>query len=485
MKKLSHGILSILLALVLLAGASVSAPLTANAADAQGNIYPSLMNLHGDCGADATYYCFEDGSMAIFGTSDIANYSLLNGSSTAPWFQGLTGMVTSSFINKIAIEYGVTGIGDYSFYLKEGQRGVILYNIDIANTVTKIGKYAFANQQLEEVVIPPSVTSIGEKAFGNMSSLKKLTYYGDPSQIDNWDQIVTSRTDVHILSGYSHEDTANIHFVPDMDDPYAGVDNKERNITVYYGSANTKVFGGAAPFIIVGKFDGIKKSVTHGSNGFATLVKYNNKYYMLTDNTTGKLNEVSPPNGKATGYTDNTIPNVTLKLSHEYIGPNIVKVKYKLENTDAAPVTLSFGSTGDIKIGADDRAAITPINDGDTQIGFYMKSGNSNYDKEVNGDNYATLGFIAKNVKKDQSGNAEANNYYTAPSFYYGKASTSTDAASGAYSMSLYPEKVFTSAYGQASGSFNSGDSGMSYHWDDINLAAGICRSVQCLRRNQ
>ena len=58
MKKLSHGILSILLALVLLAGASVSAPLTANAADAQGTIYPSLMNLHGDCGADATYYCF-------------------------------------------------------------------------------------------------------------------------------------------------------------------------------------------------------------------------------------------------------------------------------------------------------------------------------------------------------------------------------------------------------------------------------------------
>ena len=117
MKKLSHRILSILLALVLLAGASVSAPLTANAADAQGNIYPSLMNLHGDCGTDATYYCFPDGSMAIFGTSDIANYSLLNDSSTAPWFQGLTGMVTSSFINKIAIEYGVTGIGDYSFYL--------------------------------------------------------------------------------------------------------------------------------------------------------------------------------------------------------------------------------------------------------------------------------------------------------------------------------------------------------------------------------
>ena len=292
MKKLSHGILSILLALVLLAGASVSAPLTANAADAQGNIYPSLMNLHGDCGADATYYCFEDGSMGIFGTGDIANYSLLNGSSTAPWFQGLTGVVTSSFINKIAIEYGVTGIGDYSFYLKEAQRGVILYNIDIANTVTKIGKYAFANQQLEEVVIPPSVTSIGEKAFGNMSSLKKLTYYGDPSQIDNWDQIVTSHTDVYVLSKYSNNlpsvDSTKITFHATMDDPYAGVDNKERNIAVYYGSVNSHVFNGAAPFIIVGKFDGIKKSVTHGSNGFISCVKQGNDYFLLTDNTTGE-----------------------------------------------------------------------------------------------------------------------------------------------------------------------------------------------------
>ena len=471
MKKLSHGILSILLALVLLAGASVSAPLTASAADAQGNIYPSLMNLHGDCGTDATYYCFEDGSMAIFGTSDIANYSLLNGSSTAPWFQGLTGMVTSSFINKIAIEYGVTGIGDYSFYLKEGQRGVILYNIDIANTVTKIGKYAFANQQLEEVVIPPSVTSIGEKAFGNMSSLKKLTYYGDPSQIDNWDQIVTSHTDVHILSGYSHEDTDNIHFVSDMGNPYAGVDNKERNIAVYYGSVNSHVFNGAAPFIIVGKFDGIKKSVTHGSNGFISCVKQGNDYFLLTDNTTGELKKTkfdqnNHENHASGGYEDNATTPLKLNISHEYIGPNTVKMIYTIKNTGYDTINgIKVGGAGDIKIGADDRATIEPINEENTQVGFYMKSGSEAYDKATDSNNYATLGFIGQNVKVGSSGNETSQN----ANFLYGELnSKASKVAAGAFSLRTYPYNIFTKRdYAKDSGELSGVDSGMSFYWGE------------------
>ena len=84
MTKLPRKLLSLLLSLMLTAGAVLSAPLTANAADAQGKVYPTIMNsFYGDCGTDTTYYCFPDGSMAIFGTGAIADYSLLNGNTTA------------------------------------------------------------------------------------------------------------------------------------------------------------------------------------------------------------------------------------------------------------------------------------------------------------------------------------------------------------------------------------------------------------------
>ena len=85
MTKLPRKLLSLLLSLMLTAGAVLSAPLTANAADAQGKVYPTIMDsFYGDCGTDTTYYCFPDGSMAIFGTGAIADYSLLNGNTTAP-----------------------------------------------------------------------------------------------------------------------------------------------------------------------------------------------------------------------------------------------------------------------------------------------------------------------------------------------------------------------------------------------------------------
>ena len=151
MTKLPRKLLSLLLSLMLTAGAVLSAPLTANAADAQGKVYPTIMDsFYGDCGTDTTYYCFPDGSMAIFGTGAIADYSLLNGNTTAPWYRlGMDSMVQQIMIHKIFVEYGVTRIGDYSFYLSQANSRIVLYNLDIANTVTSIGKYAFWGQALE------------------------------------------------------------------------------------------------------------------------------------------------------------------------------------------------------------------------------------------------------------------------------------------------------------------------------------------------
>ncbi len=112
-------------------------------------------------------------------------------------------MVQQIMIHKIFVEYGVTRIGDYSFYLSQANSRIILYNLDIANTVTSIGKYAFWGQALEEIIIPPTVTDIGKKAFGNMEHLSRIVCYADPKNL-NWDNIVDAKdpkTEVHVLTG--------------------------------------------------------------------------------------------------------------------------------------------------------------------------------------------------------------------------------------------------------------------------------------------
>ena len=504
MKKVSGRLLSIFLALVMIA--SVSVPLTATAADAQGNVYPTIFNMSayfsGDCGKSTTYNCFPDGSMGIFGTGAIEDFSLLNGKSTAPWYKDMSETISNNYINKIAVEYGVTHIGDYSFYLSDRTRYVSLYNVDISNTVTSIGKYAFYNQKLEEVIIPPTVTQIGENAFGSMENLKKITYYGDPDSITNWDSIVTSPVTVHILKNYSHANTSRVTFVSDMDDPYSAVGDKERNIGAYYGSSNSKVLGGAAPFIIVGKFDNVKKSVTYGNTGFATCVQYgtetvgsSNKvfpsYYLLTNNANGSLNRVSfnfseetqgRIAGSATGYDASPFSDMSLNISHEYVGPDTVKMIYTLKNnTNSVMEGIKLGSTGDIKIGADDQAAITPIVDNNKQIGFYMISNNEDYDESESGK-FSTFGFIGKNVEKTQGSANEG--YYDGATYFYGTAgATVQSSATGSRQLTLLPERIFTPGTGAMTDNTlpRGVDSGMSYFWDDITLESGESKQFAIL----
>ena len=501
MKKRIATPLCIFLTLIMLFGIVFCAPLTVSATEA--NPY----RLSGNCGvndSDAVeFFCFNDSSTAIMvksANAPMKNFELdAQGVSTAPWYNyNFSTLGTTLFMTKIAVEYGVTSIGDYSFYLKDYYEYggyVQLYNVDISSTVEYIGKYAFYNQRIEHVVIPPSVTHIGENAFKNctLTRANGITYYGDPSSL-TWDTDgengsgdteFSEKMTVHILSAYSsrvaefNERFAykNIEFVADMTNPYANEDMVTgRNIAIYYGSVNSRVFGGAAPFIIVGSFDGKKKSVTYGSNGFASCVMDGSNYYVLTNNATGALNlaTCNDTSGKVESVNATARGDLQLKITHTYIGTNTVKVIYSLTNTGKTPLSdLAMGGTGDIKIGADDTAKIEPltenVNGNDTQVGFYMKSGKE-YDKSTN-NNYATLGFIGKNVD-----NNDAN-------YFYGLVSASKNSsASGAKSAVFMPERVFNmnnsadinSGKSLSSGSFANGkDSGMSFYWDNIDLASG------------
>ena len=493
-------LLSLLLALLLLTGAFASAPPTAYAAGEDED--PVLYS--GGCGvdenSDVEYYYFKDGSMVIFGTGAICDYETQSGSllgvsltvSTAPWFGTDMSTISNTLNNtKIAVEYGVTRIGDYSFYLPDGypvRYYLRLTNIDIANTVTSIGKYAFYNQIIQQITIPPSVTHIGENAFKGCSlrSADGIIYYGDPGNLI-WDRDGAEDSEfpsgmtVHILDTYADKVAdfnaafayKHITFVADQTNPYSAVDESiDRNITAYYGSTNSNVFGGAAPFIIVGRFDGKKKSVTYGSNGFASCVYDGTDYYILTDNATGRLN-LATRNGttdKVTGYTT-VNDKLELHITHEYIGSNIVKMIYTLTNKSEQNLTdLKVGGTGDIKIGADDKAAIMPLTENNVQTGFYMTS-SKNYDKDTQ-NNYATLGFIGKGVAV---GGTPSD-----ATFFYGKVDTNKNqSAAGAKTLVLMPERIFnkntaSESLSQETGSTSANiDTGMSYYWDVASLPAG------------
>ena len=501
-------LLSLLLCLALIAGVLAAAPLTTYADSADTQPYTVKGNCGVDNNSDVEWYAFDDKSMVVFGTGAMRDYELVNGVSDAPWYGDNLDIIGETlFATKIAIEYGITRIGNYSFYLRDNypyKFYVQLNNIDISNTVTSIGKYAFYNQQIQQVIIPPSVTHIGVNAFKNCP-LTKLSYYGDPDELA-WDTEGGSDNEFpngitcHILERYADKVNdlnnrfayKNITFSATEKDLYSQAgEDVDRNIALYYSTASTRVFGGAAPYVIVGRFAGKKKSVTYGSNGFASCVKIGNEYYVLTDTATGRLNKaIIASNGRITGYGAEH-PSLVLHLRHEYIGTNTVKVIYRLENKNvmgAQPLSdFAVGGTGDIKIGADDFASIEPLNQDGKQIGFYMKSGKG---FDMSGDDSATLGFIGRKVEKTKANGSDPATYYddTNAHFFYGKVdANTTGSAAGAKTVVMMPQRIFDmntaasidSGRSQDSGEFKGTDgttkrdSGMSYYWDEISLGVG------------
>ena len=82
-------------------------------------------------------------------------------------------------MTSVVIPNSVTSIGEHAFCYCEGLTSVV-----IPNSVTSIGEEAFYGTNLASVTIPEGVTSIGKDAFGGCSALttinipaKKTDYY--------------------------------------------------------------------------------------------------------------------------------------------------------------------------------------------------------------------------------------------------------------------------------------------------------------------
>ena len=78
--------------------------------------------------------------------------------------------LNNSLITNLIIPDSVTSIGDYAFAYCDN-----LTSITIPDSITSIGDYAFYCDNLTSITIPDSVTSIGNYAFSSCSDLKNVT----------------------------------------------------------------------------------------------------------------------------------------------------------------------------------------------------------------------------------------------------------------------------------------------------------------------
>ena len=77
----------------------------------------------------------------------------------------------------------VTKLGDKVFEKRSKVR-TITFSDDC--NITEIGSYCFANSKLETIIIPETVTSIGQSAFYECDNLTSVTI---PATVTNWDQL--------------------------------------------------------------------------------------------------------------------------------------------------------------------------------------------------------------------------------------------------------------------------------------------------------
>ncbi len=116
----------------------------------------------GTCGDNLTWTLDYDGTLTISGTGAMYDWSY---SSDVPWYSN------RSSVKKVIIGNSVTSIGNSAF-----RDCSSLTSIDIPDSVTSIGNYAFTScSSLTSIDIPDRVTSIGTYAFRDCSSLTSVT----------------------------------------------------------------------------------------------------------------------------------------------------------------------------------------------------------------------------------------------------------------------------------------------------------------------
>ncbi|MCD8329064.1 MAG: leucine-rich repeat protein [Ruminococcus sp.] len=120
---------------------------------------------------DTTVTLYDDGSLVVSGTGDMATYST-SASTRAPWLADST---YYNAITSITISEGVTSVGAYAFYSSTTYRTYNVTSVSLPSTLTTIGKYAFSYSGVTSLTIPDSVTTMDTYAFSHCESLASIS----------------------------------------------------------------------------------------------------------------------------------------------------------------------------------------------------------------------------------------------------------------------------------------------------------------------
>ncbi len=140
----------------------------------------------GTCGENLTWTLDSAGTLIISGVGPMENYVYFT---NVPW------PTYSDSIKQVVIADGVTSIGNYAFGSLTS-----LTNITIPNSVTSIGASAFSQcESLTSVIIGNSVTSIGSYAFQYCAGLTSITIPNSVTSIGDYAfSFCTSLTDIWV-----------------------------------------------------------------------------------------------------------------------------------------------------------------------------------------------------------------------------------------------------------------------------------------------
>ena len=165
--------------------------------------YSAESNIGNIFGSQVTKYILGEGvtsigNVAFLGCSGLTSVVIPNSVTNI----GVSAFSGCSGLTSIEIPNSVTSIEDFVFYDCSG-----LTSIEIPNSVTSIGMYAFSGcSGLTSFVIPNSVTSIGLKAFSGCSGLTSIVVESGNSVYDsrnNCNAIIETASNT-LLAGFKN-----------------------------------------------------------------------------------------------------------------------------------------------------------------------------------------------------------------------------------------------------------------------------------------
>ena len=136
------------------------------------------MKTSGPCG-ERVFYHYDDGRLIIEGTGPMWDYELEipDPELSSPFYDTPWAILP---VYNVLVRRGVTRIGNGAFY-----RSADLNTVMLSDTLTEIGRYAFAKSALEHVWFPDSLQSIETHAFFDCGRLQHVLLPGNIRLGDN------------------------------------------------------------------------------------------------------------------------------------------------------------------------------------------------------------------------------------------------------------------------------------------------------------